>query len=71
MLGAQEWLAGSRLSLADMMVAPQMELFSRTPEWRELTAGHANLVDWLGRAEARPSFRATGWEQVVELAKVS
>lgn len=71
LLGDKEWLAGRSLSLADLMAAPQMEFLSRTPEWRELTAGLPNLVSWLGRVEARPSFQATIWERVAELAKAA
>ena len=68
LLGDQPWMAGDALSLADLVLAPQMEFFARTPEWAELTAGHPNLPGWLARVEGRPSFRATGWERVAALA---
>ncbi len=50
------------------MVAPHFDFFAKTPEWQELTADHANLVDWLARMEARPSLRATTWEKVAAMA---
>ncbi len=50
------------------MVAPHLDFFAQTPEWRELTADRSNLVDWLARAEERPSFKATTWEKVKEMA---
>jgi glutathione S-transferase len=53
-------------SLADLMLGPQLELFSRAPEWHELTADRPNLREWLTRIEARPSMRATVWEALRE-----
>jgi glutathione S-transferase len=40
-------------------VAPQAGFLSSTPEWATLTAPHPNLLAWIERLEARPSFRAT------------
>lgn len=56
LLADAEWFGSDRFSLADLMVAPQIEFLSRTPEWRALTAERPNLVAWLARAEARPSL---------------
>jgi len=71
LLGDAAWFGGEQFSLADLLVAPQMEFFSRTPEWSALTAEHRNLVRWLEHAEARPSMKATTWERVAELAIAS
>ncbi len=71
LLGEQPFLAGDALSLADLLVAPGVSFFTATPEWAELGAPHANLVAWLSRMEARPSMKATTWEQVSELAKAA
>jgi glutathione S-transferase len=71
LLGEQSFLAGDALSLADLLVAPGVSFFTATPEWAELGAPHANLVAWLSRMEARPSMKATTWEQVSELAKAA
>ncbi len=68
LLGNQPWFGGAALSLADLMVAPQLDFLAKTPEWQELTADCSNLVDWLARAEARPSLKATTWEKVKAMA---
>jgi glutathione S-transferase len=68
LLGSQAWFGGNAVSLADLMVAPHFDFFAKTPEWQELTADHANLVDWLARMEARPSLQATTWEKVAAMA---
>jgi glutathione S-transferase len=68
LLADQAWFCGDIVSLADLMVAPHFDFFAKTPEWQELTADHPNLVDWLARMEARPSLKATTWEQVAAMA---
>jgi glutathione S-transferase len=64
LLGTHEWFGGEALSLADLMIGPQLELYSRTPEWAELTAGRENLRTWLARIEGRPAMQATLWERL-------
>ncbi len=71
LLGGQAFLAGDAFTLADGMVAPQMAFMALTPEWAALTARNANLASWLERMDARPSFEATTWERVAELAKAA
>ncbi|MDB5611128.1 MAG: Glutathione S-transferase [Bradyrhizobium sp.] len=71
LLGAQAYFAGEAVSLADLMIAPQIGFFTQTPEWSVLGAPHANLVAWLARMEARPSLKATTWERVSEMAKAA
>jgi glutathione S-transferase len=71
LLGAQAYFAGERVTLADLMIAPQLSFIADTPEWTALSAGHRNLVDWLARMNARPSFQATTWEKLTELAKAA
>jgi glutathione S-transferase len=71
LLGTQPYFAGENVTLADLMIAPQLHFLSLTPEWTSLTAGHPNLVDWLDRMNARPSFQATTWEKLTELAKAA
>jgi len=68
LLGEQPYFAGEAVSLADLLVAPQIEFFTHTPEWAVLGVPHANLVAWLARMEARPSLKATTWERVSEMA---
>lgn len=68
MLGDSTFMTGASISLADLMIAPQLELFSRTPEWKELTAQRDNLADWLQRMEARASLQNTTWERILATA---
>ena len=71
LLGEQPYFAGEAVSLADLLVAPQIEFFTLTPEWAVLGAPHANLIAWLARMEARPSLKATTWERLSEMAKAA
>jgi glutathione S-transferase len=71
LLGEQPYFAGDAVSLADLLVAPQIGFFTQTPEWSMLVAPHKNLVVWLARMEARPSLKATTWERVSEMAKAA
>jgi glutathione S-transferase len=71
LLGEQPYFAGDEISLADLLVAPQIGFFTQTPEWSVLGTPHANLVAWLARMEARPSLQATTWERVSEMAKAA
>ena len=66
LLGDQPWFGGAQPSLADLMLGPQLELFSRAPEWSELTWERPNLQRWLAQIEARPSMQATLWERLLE-----
>jgi glutathione S-transferase len=71
LLGSQPHFAGDDLSLADLQVAPQIDLLSATPEWQTLTTDTPNLVAWLQRMNARDSFVATTWERVAKLAEAA
>jgi glutathione S-transferase len=66
LLGDQPFIAGDRLSLADLQTAPQASFLSLTPEWATLAQPHPNLVAWIERLEARPSFQATTWAKLAE-----
>ncbi len=68
LLGDQACFAGDAVSLADLMVAPQLDFLAETPEWPPLTVGSANLVDWLTRMKGRSSLQATTWEAVAAKA---
>ncbi|MDQ0465773.1 glutathione S-transferase [Caulobacter ginsengisoli] len=67
-LGDQAFFAGETLSLADLLIAPQVDFFQEMPEWGPLTEGRPNLAAWLARMNARPSMGATTWERVAALA---
>jgi glutathione S-transferase len=68
LLGGQSYLAGEQLSLADILVAPQLDFLKLTPEWAALSATAENLNHWLARVTARASFKATTWEKIAQLA---
>jgi glutathione S-transferase len=69
LLGDGAFFVGNSLSLADVLLAPQLDFFSATPEWEVLTAQAANLRLWLERMNTRPSMLATTWERVAEMAR--
>ncbi len=71
LLGDKKHLAAEDVTLADMLVGPQLDFLSQTPEWTPLTAQRPNLIQWLARMRARPSFAATTWERVAEMAKAA
>jgi glutathione S-transferase len=56
--GTGEFLAGDALTLADLMLAPQLDYFRATPEGERLLQG-TSLDGWLQRMRARPSMKAT------------
>jgi glutathione S-transferase len=70
-LGDGAYFGGDSASLADVMIAPQIDFFAGTPEWPPLTARNPNLVRWLVRMNDRPSMRATTWERVAAMAMAS
>ena len=59
LMGDQPFLAGERISLADLMVVPLLYYFSRQPEGAAALAEHPGLQAWLRRMEARQSFQVT------------
>jgi glutathione S-transferase len=71
LLGDEAYIAGDALSLADLQAAPQASFLSLTPEWTTLTAPHPNLVAWIERLEARPSFQATTSAKLSERVKAA
>lgn len=58
LLGDNLFLAGETLSIADLMLAPQLSYLAQTPEGREMLKGTA-LEAWLARMAQRPSMLAT------------
>jgi len=71
LLGPQPYFAGAAVTLADLLIAPQLDFLAQTPEWVPLSAGNRNLVDWLARMNARTSLKATTWERVADMAKAA
>lgn len=58
LLGDKAYFGGDHVSLADIMLASQLDLLCDTPEGAELIDG-TQLKSWLDRITARPSFVAT------------
>ena len=71
LLGQQTFMAGERLSLADLMLAPHLDFLGETPEGKALLAPHVNLRAWITRMEERSSMRNTTWEKLNQLAMAS
>ncbi len=71
LLQDKPYFAGEAVSLADMLVAPQLDFFVDLPEWAPLAGPHDNLAAWIARMNARPSLRATTWDKVAEMAKAA
>ena len=67
-LGDRPFFVGATPSLADVLLVPQLDFLSMTPEWATLSAPHPALVDWLARMNARPSLAATTWERIAARA---
>jgi glutathione S-transferase len=57
-LGDKHYLTGADVSIADIMLGAQLDLFSECAEGREMISGN-RLEPWLERMRARPSFVAT------------
>ena len=57
--GDQPYLAGERVSLADLMVIPLLYYFGRLPEGEAALAEHPSLRGWILRMAERQSFQVT------------
>lgn len=68
LLGEQPYFAGEAVTLADLLLAPEFDILQEAPEWGLLTHDRPNLVAWLARMNARPSFERTTWTRLAELA---
>jgi glutathione S-transferase len=66
----QRFLAGNEISIADLMLAPQLEIFMATSEGHALLAGRG-LADWLAMMAERPSMKATTRERLQSALKAA
>jgi glutathione S-transferase len=57
LLGENRWLAGEKLSLADIHAAPMFGLFEEAPEGALLLTEVPNVQAWWARFKERPSYR--------------
>jgi glutathione S-transferase len=58
-MGEQPFMAGERISLADLMVIPLLSYFSRLPDGEAPLADHPTLRQRIARIEQRQSFLVT------------
>jgi glutathione S-transferase len=65
-LGEQTFFTGESPSLADLLLACDVDFFAGIPEWAPLVGSRANLCAWHARMVGRPSLRATTWAAVAE-----
>lgn len=61
LLGDQPYFAGDSLSLADILLAPQLDFMRETPEWATLTAGRKTCRGgWTECSSARACTQPRG-----------
>jgi glutathione S-transferase len=65
-VGAQGFLAGERLTIADSFLFPHLLFFSRTPEGSALVEAAPSAADWLRRMQARPSYAHSAMKRAFE-----
>ncbi|MFA6113212.1 MAG: glutathione S-transferase family protein [Sphingomonas sp.] len=66
LIGDQPFMAGERLSLADLMLAPQLALFPDCAEGQDILGRYPGVTAWIDRMNARPSMIATTWDRLNE-----
>jgi len=59
LIDGNRYLAGDRLSLADLLLAPVYDYVSQTPEGAKLLQGTPNLRRWWDEMRSRPSVEKT------------
>jgi glutathione S-transferase len=59
LMGERQFMAGERISLADLMVVPLLYYLARVPEGEAPLAEHPSLRAWMRRIEDRQSFQVT------------
>ena len=57
--GEGPFLTGAQFTLADVLIAPQMDFVAATPEGAAILERSPRLTGWLERMRARPSMQAT------------
>ena len=68
--GNNRFMVGRDISIADLMLAPQLATFMSTPEGQYLLSGRA-LADWLAMMSERPSMKATTRERLLARESVA
>ena len=57
LLGTQSYFAGDAISLADLMIAPQLDMFARAPEWATSDGGRAQSCRVARAGDRAPELR--------------
>jgi glutathione S-transferase len=60
-IGANAFLVGDNISLADLHAAPMIAYFRLAPEGTDLLSRHARLAVWWERMNRRPSMQRTAF----------
>jgi len=71
LMGDQPFMAGDEVSIADLLLAPQLTMFAEVPEGAAMLQPHPNIRSWIERMNARPSMMATTWDKLHELARAA
>ena len=59
LIDGNAYLAGDRLSLADLLLIPVYDYIAQTPEGQNMLAKAPNLQRWWGTVRTRPSVTKT------------
>ena len=65
--GGSAFMAGDRVSIADLMLVPHVDCFEMTPEGAALLSG-TTMLEWLATMRARGSMQATAYERLMQAA---
>jgi glutathione S-transferase len=68
--GSSRFMVGDAVSIADLMLAPQLATFMMTPEGQQLVPGRAS-ADWIAMMNERPSMQATTRERLLALGQLA
>jgi glutathione S-transferase len=71
LLGEQPFMAGDAVSIADLMMAPHLVMFSETAEGKSMFARHPSLTTWVERMNSRPSMINTTRERLAGLQRAA
>jgi len=66
-LGDRPYMAGDAVTLADLIMAPHLDMLADCAEGQAMLAG-TRLAAWLQRMRARPSMAATTWDRIAAAA---
>jgi glutathione S-transferase len=71
LLGDQTYLTGDVISIADLLMIPQMSFLAETAEGQDMLGPHPSLMAWIRRMEDRPSMKNTTWDGLAAQAMAS